>query len=94
MRDQFLESSKNEQLNNELNHASCDSKIQPGFIYFYYKTELNNKYLSLVKPAEMKIKNSNHEFLGGKAFYLNFCDRGKTLECLGSSIRKVDENRM
>jgi hypothetical protein len=68
LRDQFLESSKNEQLNNELNHASCDSKIQPGFIYFYYKAELNNKYLSLVKPAEMKIQNPNHEFLGGKVF--------------------------
>ena len=65
LRVQALANSRNDQLNNELNQASCDSKIQPGITYYYYGLDSNNKYLSLIKPQEMKIQNSNLQFLGG-----------------------------
>jgi hypothetical protein len=65
LRGKVLATSNKDILNNELNLASCDSQIHEGLTYYYYKIDANNKYLSLIKPDEMKIRNSNHQFLGG-----------------------------
>ena len=66
MRGQVLTTSNKDILNNELNLASCDSQIHGGLTYYYYKIDANNKYLSLITPDEMKMRNSNHQYLGGK----------------------------
>lgn len=49
----------------ELHNAACNLKKRAGTVYYYYKRESGQKYLSIMSPSDWGNK-CPHEYLGGK----------------------------
>ena len=51
----------------ELHQAACNIRKRPGTIYYYYKRDSGQKYLTIMSPQDWGA-TCPHEFLGGIYF--------------------------
>lgn len=73
-------------LEKELHQAACNVLKRPGTVYYYYKRQSGQRYLSIMSPSDWGA-TCPHEFLG--AYRLEYDNSWVTLD----EVKKVDERK-
>ncbi|CAF0792290.1 unnamed protein product [Brachionus calyciflorus] len=73
-------------LEKELHQAACNILKRPGTVYYYYKRDSGQKYLTIMSPSDWG-KTCPHEFLG--AYRLEYDNSWVPID----QLKQVDERK-